>query len=89
MLIMSTIFNLYKLLSYSCMQYFYISNHYNSLYIVKITKKKIQDNSRRHPVTLASVLGQTCNTNGLVPSAWLSQCCAWSNLQYERTYAAT
>ena len=35
---MSSIFNLYKLWSHSCMQYFYISNLYNSLYIVKITR---------------------------------------------------
>ena len=40
MLIMSSTLNLYKLLPYSCTQYFYISNHYNSLYIIKITKNK-------------------------------------------------
>ena len=32
------------------------------------------------------VLGQIILT---ACSAWLSQSCAWSNLQYERTYAAT
>ena len=50
MLTMSSIFNLYKLLSHSCIQYFYISNHYNSIYIVKITRiakfKKFQEDTQ-------------------------------------------
>ena len=65
---MSSIFNLYKLWSHSCMQYFYISNLYNSLYIVKTTrieKFKIIRNSTQQPGQLGNrtrlvkvVLGQ-------------------------------
>ena len=74
MLTMSSIFNLYKLWSHSCMQYFYISNLYNSLYIVKITRiekfKIIQENITRSTIfavcLVKVVLGQICNTNGLM-----------------------